>query len=113
MTSHYLLVFSDPVKGRDDEYNRWYNEQHLDDVLQVPGFIAAQRLSIDEGIAPNGCRNLAIYELETDKPASVLANLVALTNTDAMPLTDALDMASISTLLVTRVGPRKEAKSAT
>ena len=35
-----MIVLSNPVGDRDDEYNRWYDDVHLPDVLSVPGFVA-------------------------------------------------------------------------
>ena len=42
MQRHSLLVLTTPFEGSDDEFNRWYDEQHLADVLD---------LTIDENIA--------------------------------------------------------------
>lgn len=41
--TYYLLVFSNPIAGRDDEYNKWYDGRHLTDVTSVPGFVSGQR----------------------------------------------------------------------
>ena len=41
--TYYFFVFSNPVPGHEDEYNKWYNEQHAPDVVAVPGFVNAQR----------------------------------------------------------------------
>src|SRR5579863_2125296 len=41
--TYYFLVFSNPVAGHEDEYNKWYNEQHALDVVAIPGFVTAQR----------------------------------------------------------------------
>jgi hypothetical protein len=41
--TYYFFVFSNPVAGHEDEYNKWYNEQHAPDVVAVPGFVTAQR----------------------------------------------------------------------
>jgi len=38
-----LIVFTNPVEGRDDEYNDWYTNTHLPDVLKIPGITGAQR----------------------------------------------------------------------
>jgi hypothetical protein len=35
---YILVVMSNPVPGREQEYNTWYDTQHLPDVLQNPGF---------------------------------------------------------------------------
>jgi len=40
----YLFVLSDPATPeQEDEYNSWYDLQHVPDVLRVPGFYSAQR----------------------------------------------------------------------
>ena len=41
-----FLVFSNPVAGRDDEYNTWYDEVHLGDVRRVPGVVDAKRYEL-------------------------------------------------------------------
>ena len=41
--TYYFFVFSNPVAGHEDEYNRWYNQQHAQDVVAIPGFVTAQR----------------------------------------------------------------------
>jgi hypothetical protein len=62
-----LIVLSDPVPGGEDEYNDWYTGTHLREVVNTPGFVAAQRFQFvtsgGEG-PPNGY--LAIYEVEGD-----------------------------------------------
>jgi hypothetical protein len=35
--SYVVLVFSNPTAGREDEYTRWYNAEHLPAVVSVPG----------------------------------------------------------------------------
>jgi hypothetical protein len=39
----YFFVFSNPTQGHEDEYNKWYDQQHGPDVVAVPGFVSAQR----------------------------------------------------------------------
>lgn len=79
MARHILLVQSEPRDGRDDEYNQWYDDEHLPDVLKVPGFVAARRFVAIPGVHGElpGQRYLAIYEVETDDPAAALAALSA------------------------------------
>ena len=48
MTKHVLLVFTSPVEGREDEYNAWYNDVHLGEVLTADGFVRAQRFKASE-----------------------------------------------------------------
>jgi hypothetical protein len=41
--TYYFFVFSNPVAGHEDEYNQWYDHQHAQDVVAIPGFVTAQR----------------------------------------------------------------------
>lgn len=53
----------DPAK--EAEYNDWYNNTHLPDVLETPGFVGAKRYEnsdAEEGQA----KFIALYEIETD-----------------------------------------------
>jgi hypothetical protein len=70
MPAKSLLVFSNPSPGQEDAYNRWYDEEHLDEVLAVPGFVATTRYRLDddqlEGQPECPHRYLAVYEYEGD-----------------------------------------------
>src|SRR4051812_5666782 len=41
-----FLAFTNPVEGREDEYNEWYTNTHLADLLRVPGLMSAQRFRL-------------------------------------------------------------------
>lgn len=89
MAKHLLVVFTNAAEGRDDEFNRWYDEVHLGDVLSVEGFVAAQRFELT-GMAGSSSphRYLALYEIETDDIDAVVERLGASGGT--MVLSDAL-----------------------
>ena len=38
-----LLVFSNATDGRDEEFNTWYDEVHVPEVLEVDGVSGASR----------------------------------------------------------------------
>lgn len=46
MNKYLILAFSNPIDGREDEFNDWYSNQHIQDLLTVPGFVSAQRFKI-------------------------------------------------------------------
>ena len=78
MAHFRYLVYTNPVEGLEAEYNDWYDNTHLGEVIAVPGFIAAERYELQaEGDAKPEHRFLAIYEFEADDPATVLAELAA------------------------------------
>jgi hypothetical protein len=65
---HLLIVHSNARDNRDDEFNAWYDDEHLADVLSVPGFVRATRYVARpsvHGELPE-YKYLAIYEIETD-----------------------------------------------
>lgn len=77
-----MVVFSDPASQAEDaEYNDWYTNSHLADVLKTPGFVAATRYRLGdeqpEGAPPASHRYLAVYEIEVEDVQGALDALVA------------------------------------
>jgi hypothetical protein len=92
-----LLVFTSPREGREDEYNKWYDEVHLPDLLTVPGLVAAMRYRISqpaEAPAP-AHRYLAIYDVDGDVRA-VLAEMRARSADGRHTISDSLDTENTS-----------------
>jgi hypothetical protein len=108
MGKYTLVVFTNPVEGREDDYNEWYDNQHLGDVIAAAGFDRAERLRLtDIGTPSAGLhRYVAFYQVETDDPASTFKGLLAAAGTDAMPISDALDLASASMGLFETISER-------
>ena len=42
---HLVLIFSNPKDGEETEFNRWYEDIHLDEILATTGWEGAQRRS--------------------------------------------------------------------
>ena len=55
-----LMVWTDIDAGFEAEFNRWYDEEHISRLLEVPGFLSAGRYMALKG----GPKYLAMYELE-------------------------------------------------
>ncbi|WP_426387814.1 hypothetical protein [Sphingobium sp. R-21] len=89
MARFKMMVLSNPVGEQDEEFNRWYDEVHLDDVFEVPGVVGAERYRFRSG---EGWKYLAIYDLDCDDPAQVEQELLARAGTEAMPLSEAFDL---------------------
>ncbi|MDH3682301.1 MAG: hypothetical protein OEV40_20395 [Acidimicrobiia bacterium] len=108
MTKHVLLVFTDPVEGKEDDYNTWYSDVHLPEVLQTDGFVRAQRFKVADfmpGVTEHGY--VAIYELETDDPKGAMK---ALTGASAgFTMTDAADLKQAKMSLASQVSDLIEA----
>ena len=57
-----FLVYTDLVDPKyEEEFNAWYNTQHLPQLLGLPGFLDAARYVATKG----GPKYLAVYELES------------------------------------------------
>lgn len=67
MARYLLFVFSDcKDPAREDEFNDWYDNTHLPDMLEVPGTIRASRWASAEPRENQRRKYLALYEMETD-----------------------------------------------
>jgi hypothetical protein len=56
-----LMVWADVPADQEEEFNRWYNEEHLPERMAIPGFLAGARYEAVKG----GPKHLACYELES------------------------------------------------
>ena len=57
--SGLLMVYVDVGPEHEDEFNRWYNEEHIPERLSIPGVLNATRYTAIQG----GPKYLACYEL--------------------------------------------------
>jgi propanediol dehydratase small subunit len=72
MSTHFFMVFSDPADGREAEYN---HDRHVEDMLKLPGFCAAQRFrKHDFGRSRAEHQYLTPYEL-TAEPEEAIGGL--------------------------------------
>jgi hypothetical protein len=94
MARHVLVVYTNAVEGREAEYNNWYTNQHLPDVVRCPGFVSAQRFQTSEtqrSPEPPPYKYMAIYEIESDDLAGTIESMLSRVGTDEMPTSQALD----------------------
>ncbi len=96
MSKHILLVLTRAVEGKEGEFNEWYSDTHLRDVLGVDGFVAAQRFELarDQMGEPGPYPYLAIYEIESEDVSKALTALAGASS--SMVLSDAMDMQNIA-----------------
>lgn len=84
-----MFVESRPVSAaREDEYNEWYDDTHLGEVLSLPGFVGARRFKPVDGEGPY----VAVYEFEVDDPSSVMATLGEAAASGRLQMSDAMQM---------------------
>ena len=99
MGKFFFTVNSNAVEGKDDEYNDWYSNTHLSDILKLRGFTAAQRFKAGDALdaikgKPPEHKYLAIYEMETDDLQGCLAELFQAV--ESMDISDAFDSENVS-----------------
>lgn len=56
-----LMVWADIPADKEAEFNKWYNEEHLAELLSIPGVLNAARYEA----VKSGPKHLACYELES------------------------------------------------
>jgi hypothetical protein len=107
MAKYTFVVLTNPTPGKDAEYNRWYNEQHIPDVLQAQGFVCAQRFRLADtqmaGDNNKPYKYLALYEIETDDLQASLNDLASRRDTPEMIMSDAIDLKNVGAFIFTPV----------
>ena len=75
---HLVLVLTEPTQGNEDEFNDYYENLHLDEVLATTDLYSAQRFKL-VGEAGEGCPlpYLAIYETEAENGQAAIDNINA------------------------------------
>jgi len=100
MAKGIILVESWPSSPeREQEYNTWYDDIHLPELVALDGIVSARRLRPVDGDGPY----VALYEIEGDNLQAVLDNMIA--NAGKLHMSDALqlDPAPIPRLLATTI----------
>ena len=78
-TRFSFVVYSNPVEGREQEYNDWYSNQHLNDLLAIPGVISARRFKLSATQirdVTQAYQYLAIYDIEGDDVSSFIKEMM-------------------------------------
>ena len=78
MTKHLVLVLTEPTEGQEDEFNDYYENTHLDEVIATTGWTLAQRFKlVDQAGQACPLPYLALYETDVEDSADVLQTLNA------------------------------------
>lgn len=104
MKRYQYVILSAAAEGREAECAEWYDGQHLGDVLQIDGVVAARRFQVKVQKVTNldapQWQSVAIYDIESDDPEGVMAAISAAAGTEAMPMTEAITRDGLVQLLV-------------
>ncbi|BFM07843.1 hypothetical protein [Halioxenophilus aromaticivorans] len=92
MAAYKMVVLSNPKPGKYEVCDRWYRQTHLDDVVKLPSFIAAQRFTLAHPMAQNApYQFMAVYDIETDDVERSFNELVQASEAGRMVISDDLD----------------------
>lgn len=91
MATHSFIALTNCKEGCDEEFNRWYNDVHLGEVVALDGIKSAVRggIVVNSG-GSDTYRYAAIYEIETDDPEAVMKDLQARAADGRMTISPAL-----------------------
>lgn len=111
MARHTFVVLTNAVDGRDEEFNDWYNNTHLQDILATEGFVAAQRFRLAEMDPQQDFphRYLALYEVETDDLDKTNQAMMEAANNGGMFISPALNLGNAVAKYFTPITDRLEA----
>jgi hypothetical protein len=115
MANHLLIVMSNSAPDLDDEFNRWYDEEHLRWVVDsLPGLVSGRRY-VQSGLpgAPDHpYRYVAMYEIAEDRLDEAYAVWAANrrsraegTDGDLPPISVAMDVGSSMVGFFSPTGP--------
>jgi hypothetical protein len=61
---HLYTVFTEPVSGKEQAFEEWYDKRHLPEILALPGFAWGRRYEAVD--ADDGPRYLTVYGITGD-----------------------------------------------
>jgi len=71
-----VLVLTEPNDGKQQQFDDYYENLHLDEVLATTGWATAQRFElVDQAGGTCPLPHLAIYEVDADSPQDILPTL--------------------------------------
>jgi hypothetical protein len=107
MAQYQFIVLTRATDGGQAEFDQWYDDRHLPDVAAVPGVVQARRFRVVQqdtaGDSPTWY-SVALYEMETDDPKAVIAEINARSGTEAMPISPTVDLGAVVQMLAVETG---------
>ena len=103
MARYTWIVMTNCTEGKEAEYEQWYDDVHVHDLMRIPGITAVQRgemapeqqamvegemVLVDE--VKNPYRYVAFYTFETEDPQSILEEVARRANTPDLMVSEHL-----------------------
>jgi hypothetical protein len=107
MRKFKLVALTTPVAGKEAEFNAWYQNRHLPEMVSFAGVKGAQRYKLTTKMMGADTNPwLAIYDLEVDDPMAFLGAVGEAAATGKLTQSDASDPAPLYTALFEEYGER-------
>lgn len=95
-TNSLFLVFAAAQDGQEAEFNKWYSQIHIPDVLRAPGAESARRFSLQPQDGAALTDYLAIYRMSD--PASAFADIGRRVGGPEMTISPALKSSAVRSI---------------
>jgi hypothetical protein len=106
MPKFKMVALSNPVEGREDDFNDWYQNVHLPEIVSYKGVTSAQRFKSAVPMQAQGINYnyLAIYDLDTDDLGGILQKMGADSQAGVNTMSDAADNANTYLVIFNEFG---------
>ncbi|MBW1823719.1 MAG: hypothetical protein JRI87_04000 [Deltaproteobacteria bacterium] len=104
MKKTIIIVKTNPVEGKEKEYNDWYSNVHLKEVLAIKGFRSAQRFKLTNAqqFDDQPFKYMAIYEIDNEDVEGTIQRLNETSNT--MSMEPVIDFSSLQVSVFESIG---------
>jgi len=106
MTRYRMVSLTNVLDGREKEFNEWYEQVHLGDLLGLDGMLSGQRYRL---IDDPEWAYLADYEVETDDIRGLLERMNRRAQSGEIYFSPAFDM-NFKVFTGQEIGPRHFSK---
>lgn len=105
MPRYKMVALTSPVAGKEDEYHRWYQNDHLPEIVSFPGMVSAKRYKAVMPLQdPTNYQYMAIYEIDTDDLGALMQKMGGAAAAGKTTGTDASDNAGAYTVIFEEIG---------
>jgi hypothetical protein len=105
MPKYKMIALTRPIEGKEAEYNEWYQNVHLREVVSFPGFTGARRYKHVQQMGGEAYPYAAIYDIETDDLGAVLGAFGQAAATGKMSRSEAMDYPAAAMAIFEEFGP--------
>lgn len=95
MARYKMLVLSRSSEDQEAEYNEWYQNTHIQQIVTLPGFVSAQRYKLAVDMLDGAWPYMAIYEIEADDVEAAYQALQSAAGDGSIVMSPSLDLDTV------------------